>query len=373
MAAAEPPDEPGSELISVERTVEVGGVLSDRKTIVDLSDLVNPSVVSATITVEPQTDDQGDPVQLSSANIIIDPLPGTISTGRGIASVPNPPGTASGSIDVGDDKNGVVSVGGSNAIVTANVTVVAEGGTIPEEPEEPEEPEQPPTEPSPGDGTGAGACNPGEAQFTLPLAWANNIPGVSGIDDWTICIPTVPGIVNAIDNTLPSLDEIREAASEEIEEAIEDIPAPVVEVDEGLFGDTLDNLGEIVENAIEENIPELPDVEETLQDIQDGIDQVVEDVVDDLSEPIEDAQEAIDDVQEDIEELDPLDGKGPVEFFLDLLEDAVEDAPGINILLNPAEFIDNQIDRVTDGLVDQEDVEELQETIDRIQGERGDN
>jgi len=373
MGAAEPPEEPGPELISVERTVEVGGVQSGRKTIVDLSDLVNPSAVSATITAEPQTDDQGNPIQVSEANIDIDPSPGIISTVRNIASVSNPPGTASGSLNVGPDTDGVVSVAGLNAVVTANVTVVAEGGTIPEEPEEPEEPEQPPTEPSPGDGTGAGACNPGEAQFTLPLSWANNIPGVSGIDDWTICIPTVPGIVNAIDNTLPSLDEIREAVAEEIEEAVEDIPSPVVEVDEGLFGDTLDNLGEIVENAIEENIPELPDVEETLQDIQDGIDQVVEDVVDDLSEPIEDVQEAIDDVQEDLDSINLPDIDDPVQFLLDLLEDAVEDAPGINILLNPDEFIDNQINRVTDGLVDQEDVEELQETIDRIQGERDDN
>jgi len=67
MGAAEPPEEPGPELISVERTVEVGGVQSGRKTIVDLSDLVNPSAVSATITAEPQTDDQGNPIQVSEA------------------------------------------------------------------------------------------------------------------------------------------------------------------------------------------------------------------------------------------------------------------------------------------------------------------
>jgi hypothetical protein len=254
--------------------------------------------------------------------------------------------------------------------------------TEPEEPTTPEEPtEQPteePTSPEEGeegrDPADIPACNRNqEIDVDIPLSWANNVPGVSGINDVGFTVPTLAGIECTIKQAIPTIPQVRSTVREVLQEELDGIPAPVVEVDEGLFGDTIDNLGEIVENTIEENIPELPDVEQALQDIQDRLDQVVEDVVDDLSEPIEDAQQAIEDVQQDIGELDLPDVDDPVEFLVDLLEDASDQLDGLNLLTNAEEFIDNQIDRVTDGLVSEDVLEELEQEVERVRERREDN
>jgi len=43
--------------------------------------------------------------------------------------------------------------------------------------------------------------------------------------------------------------------------------------------------------------------------------------------------------------------------------DALQDLPGGDLLADPDQFIDDQIDRVTDGLVSEEARQELQEAI----------
>jgi len=237
-----------------------------------------------------------------------------------------------------------------------------------------------PEPPPPGDVPEEGGQDPGQIpecqeqqtrDFTLPFGVLNNIPGVSGVDDVTLSIPTIAGIVCSIKQALPTLEQIRMVVRAEARDALQGVPAPVVEVDETLFGTEIENLPELITEGILQELPDIP----TIEDIDEALDRVIEDITEELPEvdlsPIEDAQEAIEDVQEDIEELDPLGDRSLSEAFLDLLEDSVDDVPGLNLLLNPGTFIDNQIDRVTDGLVDEDVLQELEDEVDRIQEERG--
>jgi len=395
MAQAPPPDiETATEPVAEDRTTETEGGTSNR-TLVDFESVAAGDTVRITVTTSPIDIGQSE----FQANIVVDKFAGGFQN----ASFDLPPGATNITRELTIDKAGLLnsSIIATNGTIVGALEIFPSEEDIPQEPEEGEDGTAPPPgverpilEPSPGPPGGGpelpppeevpeeGGQDPGQIpecqeqqtrDFTLPFGVLNNIPGVSGVDDVTLSIPTIAGIVCSIKQALPTLGQIQMVVRAEVRDALQGVPAPVVEVDEGLFGDTLDNLGEIVQNAVEENLPDIPTIEDIETAIDDRIEDFIEGVEDTLLEPIEDAQEAIEDVKEDLDSINLPDVDDPVEFFIDLVEDSVDDLPGMRFVLDAEAFIDDQIDRITGGLVEQEKVDDLQETVDRIKDEQEDN
>jgi hypothetical protein len=115
-------------------------------------------------------------------------------------------------------------------------------------------------------------------QVVIPLAWANNVPGVSGVDDVEFAVPEVGDIVDPI---LAPLEDLQETADDivadlltvpEVQTAIEDV---LEDVEQG------DPLIEAVAEAVVEGVAEeitgledieIPDADEIADAIADEVD-----------------------------------------------------------------------------------------------------
>jgi archaellum component FlaC len=246
----------------------------------------------------------------------------------------------------------------------------------------------------------------------IPLSWANNIPGVSGVEDVEFDVPQLDEIVADVEDSLPGIDQIGERVDfitldiQDIREEVADIPDDVadavgdVTVD---LGDVADEIRQEVDDALDDLDLDITDpLEEALADAEQAIsgleldpdklaDSIVgqldpedlggtsiqfesifgalkSDIVDGFSEALEEVTGLADDLPDTIESL--ADGLNTLLPEAEVLED-LDDAdrvdglprtweavfrllPGGDLLLDPDQFIDDQVDRLTDGLVDEE-------------------
>lgn len=223
---------------------------------------------------------------------------------------------------------------------------------------------------------------------TIPLAWANNIPGVSGIQDVQFRVPELSDIEDTVDDLtvdIPDIEEVVRDSLEQvvlpeipdaddledlIEEAIADIPVPGIDVDR------------LIDDVVSGVVAEVPTLEgpgvnvdidgvfgPLASDIQQGLLEAIEAIAgipDELPEDLETLAQGINQALEDLEQLDVPTLEEIADAVGDPFEDVLEDLPGGDLLLEPDEFIDAQLDRVTDGLADADLLEDLQDTADEL-------
>jgi hypothetical protein len=223
------------------------------------------------------------------------------------------------------------------------------------------------------------------AEFRLPFGALNAIPGVSDVDDTVIRVPTLDEIGEVVDNAVPSLDEIGQEVQDIIREEIREL--------ESLFEAGSPFVDEVVAGLEDGLNIDFPDPDELVADIVDGVEDTVGDIgtvniegslfsveddfVDLLAEAISSATlpevddfpslQELDDrfesLREDIEGIEPPTAEDFLDGLSDALTDFFETVPGGDLILSPDEFIDNQIERVTDGLVDDGPRETLEEAL----------
>jgi hypothetical protein len=244
----------------------------------------------------------------------------------------------------------------------------------------------------------------------IPLDALNNIPGISGVAEVNFTVldfddavdATVDAIANsdvvenAVEFALDQFflgdfpfddfqdliqDDIREpiilGVEFAIDDAIPDIAQAVAEetIDPGDIsldpGDIQLDPGEIADDILDQ-IDDF-DVQQggisfesvfgaTQQSITQGFELALEDQLGPLDD-LPDALEDLGDLLADLEALfDPT-----VDSDLELpLESALDGLPGGTLLTDPDTFIDAQIDRVTNGLVDDDVFDETQQAIDEV-------
>jgi len=224
--------------------------------------------------------------------------------------------------------------------------------------------------------------------FIIPLSPLNNIPGVSGVDDVEIEVLTPDDVIDAIEGTVPDIDNLLDEAVEEIQESVDaiettvDVDIPEIEFPEvELFADEfvralteLDGFFGPVEGDFKRALEEIlgdPDVSVEGLDFNPG--EAFETffvttlgLPEDLEGFVDGVRDTLDSLGDILEEVDPeaiteLDDKA-----VSLAEEFLEDFPGGDIILDPDDFIDSQIDRVTDGLVSEESRQNLEAAIEEV-------
>lgn len=221
--------------------------------------------------------------------------------------------------------------------------------------------EEPPDGPPPGNGPpgappGGEGCPPGNASYSLPFGALNAVPGLSGISDVTICIPTVDTIADAVLQALlpeiPTTEDFRMVLREELPE---DIPGFFGRVEQKLeeLQDTLDDL-EIpdVREIIDEALADLG-LQDDIQAVQDAVDGLPGDIAEEIPEldlsPIEDTLDSVlsrlGGVEESIRQLQAiLDGlpQEIVEDVVDGVEETLRDLfpsiNGVSVVEDPVAF-----------------------------------
>lgn len=221
-------------------------------------------------------------------------------------------------------------------------------------------------------------------QVTIPLSWANQIPGVSGIQDVTFSVPELSDIEDTVDRlTLDAadlLDEVTDPLQDQLDQVLAAIPdldqiddIVVQELDQALgdFDDRViqaveDVLADLDDGAINQPIADFDSVfgalrEDVVQGFEEALDNLVG-TIEDLPEEIDSLAQGLNRVIEDLDEL----SVPTVQEFQDAAEEAVrdilDDVPGGDLLLAPAEFIDAQVDRLADDLVSDEIEQTLEDS-----------
>jgi len=233
----------------------------------------------------------------------------------------------------------------------------------------------------------------------IPLSPLNNIPGVGGINDVQFDIPQVDDI---IDPLLAPIDDVQDAIDDVLDE-IPDGQGIVDDINDLLINQTqdlgvelanralliddiadgvVDDLGNISGNIEDIIRDELDDITIDPGDVQLSPDALADELVRELGDDVDietsvnfesvfgalssNIAQAFEDQLSDVEDaIDGLDvGDIPgADTVADAVIDAVTALPGGDILADPDTFIDNQLDRVTDGLVDDSAVNNLQDAI----------
>jgi len=226
-------------------------------------------------------------------------------------------------------------------------------------------------------------------RVTIPLEWANNIPGVSGVEDVSFQVPEVGDLVEAVDGTLPDVEDIREVVREELDEAVariedevnvnvgnlEDLAADQIadavldrlDVEPGLFGPLSDPLDEVIRRAVRDGLEELEELDVSIEALDvDGL-QAAIDTVADLPDRIDAVQ---DDVQTAVSRLEEFEVPAVEDIqaaVTTALTEALEELPGGTLLTDPDQFVDDQVDRIADRLVSDEAEEDLRAILEDIE------
>jgi len=151
-----------------------------------------------------------------------------------------------------------------------------------------------------------------------------------------------------IDELDDRLDDLVDDIQEEIDRAVADIDVPGLEDIEVDVGGSL--------FAVNEDFVEL------LAAALDEVDFVEIDEFGDIEGLIEDVEGFL----EEVRPLLDLTAEDLIDRATEEAEAFLEDLPGGQILLDPDQFIDDQIDRVTDGLVSEDVRQDLQDTIEDL-------
>jgi len=206
-------------------------------------------------------------------------------------------------------------------------------------------------------------------EFTIDLGVLGDALPVAPPDPVTIEVPQEEDIKQAVEELvageggLPTAEEIGLTVEEAVDEQTPDFA-------EGLFG-PLDIEAENVEGAFEDIQAQLDRLDEIAEQIPDEPPEPdIEVPTPDLPDPLQGIGETIDSLEEDVggvvETVEGLDVPS-----IDDIEAAVatavrgllEAVPGGTILLDPDEFVDDQIDRLTDGLVSEEARQDLEDAL----------
>lgn len=245
---------------------------------------------------------------------------------------------------------------------------------------------------------------------TLPFGALNAIPAVSGIEDVTFTVPDVEDIQEEVDRVIDDvldpvndlvddiigeiratqdrvddqvdniIDEIRNVTVDvpDIEQALEDVARQVL-------GDLEEDIGGLVADteALADSIVDQLDVDELEQplvsfesvfgalreDVVQGFEEALENIAglpEDLQEDVTNLSEAVAETLAFVRDLQDVDLTDTLENAGEELEAFIEDLPGGTLLLDPDQFIDDQIERVTDGLVEDEARQELEDALERL-------
>jgi hypothetical protein len=247
-------------------------------------------------------------------------------------------------------------------------------------------------------------------EVTLQLSALNGIPGVSGVEDVTLRIPQVSDIREEIRDAVPDPTDLETAAEEGFIAALEDATAldelvdllvdPIVaELEEQLGIDfpSPEEIGQEVADRI--NIPDLTDAEIEIEGSLFAIGQDFADIIQEALDVADLVDVAEFPTLEEVDELIPPVGeiiREEFRAFSETIEGLLQDfrAETVALLLGldrigdePADdilerflrekgldgdrplidqIVDQQIDRVTSGLVSEEVRQDLQETLDDL-------
>jgi len=248
------------------------------------------------------------------------------------------------------------------------------------------------------------------SSFRFPFGALNAIPGVSGVDDVVILIPELGDIVQLFDERIPTDDEFIDLVVQGLEQGLEnalpfgEIAGEIVDAIDGnieIDGDDLvDNIIDGVAAVLEDEFQDITGIQIDIDDLADGIaDQLdVEDIdgalvdcesvfgalsddiadglqaaldeilggVEDLPEDINNLAEGLTQLQETLDEFDLPDVEDALDGFLEDVLDAFEDLPGGDLLFDPDAFLDAQLLRITDGLVDDAVIDDLEDAIEGV-------
>lgn len=219
----------------------------------------------------------------------------------------------------------------------------------------------------------------------IPFSELNAFPGISGVDNVTFDVPELSDIEDAIEDATLGLGSISDVVREEIDDALEDFGDVSVSVTEDfeqaiqqavntaiesaldVSGELDVDLGGVVEDAVQEALQ----VDEGLfgpldQPIDEAFQQAVTNALSDLDEldiGLPSVEGTLEDIQQTLDSIE--EGVGSVEIpdIQSEVVSALEDLPGAQLLSDPEQFIDDQIDRVTDGLVDDDARQELEDRL----------
>ena len=160
----------------------------------------------------------------------------------------------------------------------------------------------------------------------IPLEWANNIPGVAGVEDARFQVPETDDLADAVDGTLPDEDDIRAVVDEALSEidpgdlvdvdlsqldigdlsadAVADAVLDRLDVEPGLFGPLSDPLDEVIDRAVREGLEALGELDVDLKALD--ADELLEipGLVRDLQDDLDNIQAALDAVQSPADALD---------------------------------------------------------------------
>ena len=237
----------------------------------------------------------------------------------------------------------------------------------------------------------------------FPLEWANNIPGVSGIDDVTFEVVTVGDLIDRSeatqavvestgDNTVERIVRVVGAEGQRTRDQIEDATITRDRDSDGITIDIDGVFGPLREDIQAALRTLLGDMEADLTDLQRGQRELLRAVTGerpDTTDPGEGDDEdggVLPDLPETsipdrtAEQVRGLLGEGA-----DTVTDAVDqglpdlsaigdaaaqavlaalrELPGFDLLSDPETFIDRQIDRLTDGLVSEDAAAELESAV----------
>jgi len=206
-------------------------------------------------------------------------------------------------------------------------------------------------------------------EFTIDLGVLGDVLPVAPPDPVTIEVPQEEDIKQAVEELvageggLPTAEEIGLLVEEAVDEQTPDFA-------EGLFG-PLDIEAESVEGAFEDIQAQLDRLDEIAEQIPDEPPEPdIEVPTPDLPDPLQGIGETIDSLEEDVggvvETVEGLDVPSidDIEAGVEAaVRGLLEDVPGGTILLDPDEFVDDQIDRLTDGLVSEEAREDLEDAL----------
>jgi hypothetical protein len=242
---------------------------------------------------------------------------------------------------------------------------------------------------------------------TFELSALNNIPGVSGVEDVTFSVPTLEDIKEGVADALlvgeDVLADAKAAVTDELDDLIDaqglllDLlneideqrepgdpllralaEAVAVEVVEQLAGPDTDigNLEEEIARRVVEEVGQV-DLDDATVEIEGSLFSIAQDFTDLIAEALSEA-DLVDVPQfptlEEIRGIVSEESPDPPEVSVPTAEDigqavdvglpeGLSDVADAQLLTDPDQFIDDQIDRVTDGLVSEDARQELADAL----------
>jgi hypothetical protein len=247
-------------------------------------------------------------------------------------------------------------------------------------------------------------------EVVFPFSRLNAIPGVSGVDDVVLEVLTLRDLQEenqkTRDRVLDTLGDVRRSVEERVddehEETRELIRDPTITPDDGGEGITIDVEG--IFGPLREDLQEalrrlLVDVDDSLESLEDGQDELAsllsgegdvdvgdgvdggpggddgagddgsgdgglpgDDVVDGATDFIGGGADTVADaIDEGVPGVDEI-----ADAVSGAVLGALRDLDGFALLESPEDFIDSQLDRLTDGLVSEDAVAELESAIEDL-------